>query len=184
MLETVDSKQLDTEESIKGEDMLLTQIDAFREKAKQLQNFIGAKEKRVKELEAQVKTKETRNAELMQQQKQIEESQLKMAEKISAQLEAKFAPMTESLASLTEELNSIKEDAKANKEDLSEKIHTEDVTLYRNIQDLLSEYDKTGRIIDEINANIGGIKVQVTILSVINILLTAGVIGLIAYLFM
>ena len=35
-----------------GEDMLLAQIDAFRDKAKQLQTLISAKERKVKELEA------------------------------------------------------------------------------------------------------------------------------------
>ena len=37
-----------------GEDMLLAQIDAFRDKAKQLQTLISAKERKVKELEAMV----------------------------------------------------------------------------------------------------------------------------------
>ena len=38
-----------------GEDMLLAQIDAFRDKAKQLQTLISAKERKVKELEAMVR---------------------------------------------------------------------------------------------------------------------------------
>ncbi len=49
-----------------GEDMLLVQIDAFRDKARQLQSFISAKERKVKELEALVRAKEAKNIELQQ----------------------------------------------------------------------------------------------------------------------
>ncbi len=45
-----------------GEDMLLAQIDAFRDKAKQLQTLISAKERKVKELEAMVRAKKSATA--------------------------------------------------------------------------------------------------------------------------
>ena len=50
-----------------GEDMLLAQIDAFRDKAKQLQTLISAKERKVKELEAMVRAKEERNNQLQEE---------------------------------------------------------------------------------------------------------------------
>ena len=53
-----DAAKQEQEVSDNGEDMLLEQIDAFRDKAKQLQNLISAKERKVKELEALVRAKE------------------------------------------------------------------------------------------------------------------------------
>lgn len=56
-----------------GADLLLEQIDAFREKAKQLQNLISAKERKVKELEAQVRAKETKNQQLLEENQRLQE---------------------------------------------------------------------------------------------------------------
>ena len=63
MLETEETKEM-TNNQPSGEDMLLAQIDAFRDKAKQLQGLINAKEQKVKDLEAMVQEKELRNAQL------------------------------------------------------------------------------------------------------------------------
>ena len=63
----------DEDTSENGEDMLLAQIDAFRDKAKQLQNLISAKERKVKELEALVRAKEEKNQALREQNMRLQE---------------------------------------------------------------------------------------------------------------
>ena len=50
-----------------GEDLLIAQIDAFREKATQLQQLIAAKEHKAAELEALVKEKEAINVKLQEE---------------------------------------------------------------------------------------------------------------------
>ena len=68
-----DAAKQEQEVSDNGEDMLLEQIDAFRDKAKQLQNLISAKERKVKELEALVRAKEEKNQALREQNVRLQE---------------------------------------------------------------------------------------------------------------
>lgn len=164
MLETEETKELTNSEP-RGEDMLLAQIDAFRDKAKQLQALIGAKESKVKELEAMVREKEVRNAQLQEElaKKQAE------ADGIAADVETQVDRMMQSLRSNMDELEKRIEDQVANnqenaaeqtqamrdtlqdmssgldaiKSELSEKVHSENVKQYRNIQDLLKELDNS-----------------------------------------
>ena len=68
-----DAAKQEQEVSDNGEDMLLEQIDAFRDKAKQLQNLISAKERKVKELEALVRAKEEKNQTLREQNVRLQE---------------------------------------------------------------------------------------------------------------
>lgn len=164
MLETEETKELTNSEP-SGEDMLLAQIDAFRDKAKQLQALIGAKESKVKELEAMVREKEVRNAQLQEElaKKQAE------ADGIAADVETQVDRMMQSLRSNMDELEKRIEDQVANnqenaaeqtqamrdtlqdmssgldaiKSELSEKVHSENVKQYRNIQDLLKELDNS-----------------------------------------
>ncbi len=200
MLETVDSKHLDTEEAVRGEDLLLTQIDAFREKAKQLQSLVVSKERRVKELEAQVKAKETRNAELQQElavkqaeaeniakgvedkigtmmadlqeglTKQVADSQEQTNQQLASQIGEHLAPVQEALSSSSTDIDDVKGD-------LSDKIHNESVTLYRNLQDLLNEMDNSGEQMADITAKIKALRMQMAVLSVVNILLSGGVLA-------
>ena len=164
MLETEETKELTNSEP-RGEDMLLAQIDAFRDKAKQLQALIGAKESKVKELEAMVREKEVRNAQLQEElaKKQAE------ADGIAADVETQVDRMMQSLRSNMDELEKRIEDQVANNQEnaaeqtqamrdtlqdmssgldaitseLSEKVHSENVKQYRNIQDLLKELDNS-----------------------------------------
>jgi len=46
------------------------------------------------------------------------------------------------------------------KNELSDKVHSEDVKVYRNIQDLVSEKDNTEELKDSIESNTRGIKGQ------------------------
>lgn len=164
MLETEENKEM-TNSQPSGEDMLLVQIDAFRDKAKQLQGLIGAKEERVRELEAMVQEKELRNAQL---QRELAEKQAE-ADGIAADVETQVDRMMQTLRGNMEQLEQRIEEQVANnqenaatqtkemrdtlqemtsgldmiKGELSEKVHSENVKQYRNIQDLLKELDNS-----------------------------------------
>ncbi|MDD6194096.1 MAG: hypothetical protein PUB19_04245 [Lachnospiraceae bacterium] len=196
MLETEETKELNNEPS--GEDMLLAQIDAFRDKAKQLQTLISAKERKVKELEAMVRAKEERNAQLQEElaKKQAE------ADGIAADVETQVDRMMQSLRSNMDELEKRIEDQVANnqenaaqqtqamrdtlqdmtsgldaiKSELSEKVHSENVKQYRNIQDLLKELDNSEEEAKNTLSQFGMLKGKVTgvtVITVINMIVSA-----------
>ena len=102
-----------TDNEPSGEDMLLAQIDAFRDKAKQLQTLINAKERKVKELEAMVRAKEERNAQLQSElaRKQAE------ADGIAADVETQVDRMMQSLRVNMDELEKRIEDQVANNQE-------------------------------------------------------------------
>ena len=197
MLETEETKELTNSEP-SGEDMLLAQIDAFRDKAKQLQTLISAKENKVKELEAMVREKEVRNAQLQEElaKKQAE------ADGIAADVETQVDRMMQSLRSNMDELEKRIEDQVANnqenaaeqtqamrdtlqdmtsgldaiKSELSEKVHSENVKQYRNIQDLLKELDNSEEEAKNTLSQFGMLKGKVTgvtVITVINMIVSA-----------
>ena len=214
-----DAAKQEQEVSDNGEDMLLEQIDAFRDKAKQLQNLISAKERKVKELEALVRAKEEKNQALREQNVRLQEELNKkkakadglvtdvesqvdrmlqslqgefsgMQQKIQHQvqytqeqasertrkvedslvtaredmqqinsgverLHSGVSQIGESVASIHTDVTGISSDFGEVREDLSkvntgmesmqkdlfDKIHNENVKVYRNLQDLLQEMD-------------------------------------------
>lgn len=132
-----------------GEDALLIQIDAFRDKAKQLQGLINGRENRVRELEAMVREKEAQNAqlekELLYRQRQADGLVTDVEDRVDAAMDQ----FQENVGSLEKHLDDslqgmeqrIGDNVDGIKGSLSEKVHTENVMQYRNIQDLLKEYD-------------------------------------------
>jgi deoxyribodipyrimidine photolyase len=156
----VTSIQLDN-----GEDLLLAQIDAFREKAAQLSKLIVAKEQQAAELEAIVQEKEAINLQLQEELSRKQEE----ADGLVADVETQVDRMMQVVKNNMDQLESdIKEQVSDNKEsyeahnknlqdtlrnvsegldniqnELSEKTHSESVHLYRLIQDLLQEHDNS-----------------------------------------
>ena len=156
----VTSIQLDN-----GEDLLLAQIDAFREKAAQLSKLIVAKEQQAAELEAIVQEKEAINLQLQEELSRKQEE----ADGLVADVETQVDRMMQVVKNNMDQLESdIKEQVSGNKEsyeahnknlqdtlrnvsegldniqnELSEKTHSESVHLYRLIQDLLKEHDNS-----------------------------------------
>lgn len=148
-----------------GEDKLLEQIDAFRDKAQQLQGLIVAKEQKVNELENLVNEKEVKINELQNtlSTKQAEADELvvdmskqvdRMIESVNAtladiekRLDDKVTSSEESNEAknreISETLGSVNNDLESMKTDLSEKVHSENVKVYRNIHDLIQENDKS-----------------------------------------
>ena len=146
---------------IMEEDQLLLQIDQFRDKAMQLTKLINNRERRVKELEALVRAKEEKNKELQitLQKKQEEADSLvldvnnkvdnimeqvkatmgNLEQKIVDQASSSEEKVQEQQAAVKETMDSMTAGLGTIKDELSEKVHSENVKVYRNIQDLLKE---------------------------------------------
>ena len=148
-----------------GEDLLIAQIDAFREKATQLQQLIAAKEQKAAELEALVKEKEAINVKLQDELSRKQEE----ADTLVADVETQVDRMMQVVKNNMDQLElDIKGQVSDNQEsyethnrnlqdtlrnvsagldtiqsELSEKTHSESVHLYRMIQELLKEHDKS-----------------------------------------
>lgn len=191
-----------------GEDLLLIQIDAFRDKAKQLQTLIKAKENKVKALEETVRAKEeeiaTLQATLAKKQEEadsivadvnvqvdrmmqsIKENMDELEDKISSQVESNETAAEEQAKAMQETLNSMNESLEVIKADLSEKVHTENVKVYRNIQDLMKELDHSEEDLADRSDKFVTLKSGNTvslIFTIINLLLT-GCLGAILLFFM
>ncbi len=184
-----------------GEDMLLAQIDAFRDKAKQLQTLISAKERKVKELEAMVRAKEERNSQLQEElaKKQAEadgiaadvETQVDrmmqtlrgsvddLEERIQQQVadnQEKAAVQTQAVKDTLEDMTS---GLDAIKGELSEKVHSENVLQYRNIQDLLKELDNREEAAKKSEEEFSVVKKRITMVTVVSVINVIAVVTLI-----
>ena len=184
-----------------GEDMLLAQIDAFRDKAKQLQTLISAKERKVKELEAMVRAKEERNSQLQEElaKKQAEadgiaadvETQVDrmmqtlrgsvddLEERIQQQVadnQEKAAVQTQAVKDTLEDMTSGLDSIKG---ELSEKVHSENVLQYRNIQDLLKELDNREEAAKKSEEEFSVVKKRITMVTVVSVLNVIAVVTLI-----
>ena len=164
-------------------DALLVQIDAFRDKAKQLQSLIGAKQKKVVVLESLVKEREAalteKEMKIAQLQKELDVKQAEadslvttvetqvdrmlssmkgdlvhleqeISEKIAAGNQEEAKKLEDVLAKVSDSIEEIKEslaedpDALSLEEvrrELSDKIHSENVRVYRNLTDTVKELD-------------------------------------------
>lgn len=164
-----------TKSDVEKEDFLLTQIDEFREKAKQLQGLLALKENKVQELKEIVAEQEDKAKELSDiiEERQdtadriaagVKEQIDGMVEKVDAKLNELNETFAERLAenaansaeqheevrtlieehnsSLTETIEALNGQFDDIKNDIYEKIHTEDVKCYRNMQALIEESDK------------------------------------------
>ena len=100
------------------------------------------------------------NEEQIAANKQFLEEQAIANKKLS---EGQIAEVKELLENATSQLESIKTD-------LSEKVHTENVKCYRNIQDLFNEFDSKIEKRDEMEGGVDSVKGYVKLLSWFSIL--------------
>lgn len=187
-----------------GEDMLLQQIDAFREKARQIQTLVNAKERKVKELEAMVRAKEAQNAEL---QASLEEKQKEadgIVADVNVQVDRLLSDVKMNMANLEGQIkqqirnnegaaaeqsqevkNTLEEMSKGLdgiKADLGDKVHDENVKVYRNIQDLMKEMDRSedqnekNDLLEQKIASLRGQNIVLTVFGIINLCLSSVVI--------
>ena len=209
---------------VEKEDFLLSQIDEFREKAKQLQDLLASKESKAQELQSSVNEREDKAEQLAQilnerqeeadlimkdfnkkvdelsdkvtnkmtdieasisnqvlevknvslvqleENRKLSEEQIAANKKLSEEQlatnkqfleeqaiankklsEGQIAEVKQLLDNATTQLESIKTD-------LSEKVHSENVKCYRNIQDLFNEFDSKIEKMDEMERSVGSIR--------------------------
>lgn len=188
------------QKEVAKEDFLLNQIDEFREKAQQLQDLLATKEHKAAELQGLVSARETKANDLQvildERQKKADAITVEVEKQIDALINKVSAKMDEiegSMSSNIEEgkrvneeqakrvydaLSQIQTQLQGMKDEVNEKIHSENVKCYRNIQDLFKGIDDKLDGINMINDKVKGVKGTVVftmVLSIINLL------GLIAF---
>lgn len=194
--------------NVDKEDFLLSQIDEFREKAKQLQGLLTSKENKVQELQEIVEEREGKAKELsdiIEERQDAAERVVAgvgtqidgMVEKVDAKLNELNETFAERLAEnavnsseqhqevrklidehnekLTETINGLNEQLDKIKNEICEKVHTEDVNCYRNIQTLFEEYDKK---IDELKDTVTDLLSVKTMLKIIIVFVALNFVGL------
>lgn len=211
--------------NLDSEDSLLSQIDAFRDKAKELQSLINEREKMAgqggvptanisKELDRMIQSVNTSlsaiTTRLNQQDNTLAniESTLSaqdgalsgIADKLSMQdntlsgidnrlntssEEASDLPASgdirESLDALKSDISKLSADTRSMQEDISEKIHSENVKVYRNLNDVIKENDKGDDNKNEIIKKIKGAKTSANLAMIFGIFDFAGI-GALVYL--
>ena len=135
---------------VSREDFLLSQIDEFRERAKQLQSLLDSRETEAQELQTLVdERQEKADGFTAEVEKQID----RLIGKVSAKMEEIEVSMKEDVADgkrlneekakeLKDSLAQIEEQLTTAKTEISEKVHTENVKCYRNISDLFRSMDE------------------------------------------
>lgn len=188
---------------VEKEDFLLSQIDEFREKAKQLQALLSSKESKVKELQSLVDEREGKaqrlqnilnerkqEADKLNQtvQEQVDGLIIKVEDKIdelSADLKNMVSEGVNDTGEKTEAMKAALEEVRQQfteiKNELSEKIHEEDVKCYRNIQTLFDEFGTKMDKVDNLDSSIGSIKSYLKCLSWFSIVNFIVLVGFILY---
>lgn len=245
--ELVAERNESTVQELEKEDLLLNQIDEFREKARQLQDLLSSKESKAKELQTLVNERQDKAQELEQllNARKEEANQIMRifnlkVDELTAQVTGKMTEMEVSISNqvsqaknasvaqleanrkLNEEqieaskkLNEeqlaknkqfLEEQAIANKKlsegqiaevkvlldtattqldsiktDLSEKVHSENVKCYRNIQDLFNEFDSKIEKMDEMEKGVDAIRGYVKCLTWFSIINFVVLVGFILY---
>ena len=162
-------------DNVEREDFLLSQIDEFREKAKQLQNLISSKEDKVQELQEIVEEKEGQAKELSDIIEERQDAAERVVSGVGEQIDgmvnkvdAKLKELNETFAErlaenavnsteqneavrklideyqdkMSETIKGLDGQFEAVKNEICEKVHTEDVKCYRNMQTLIEESDR------------------------------------------
>ena len=179
-----------------GEDLLIAQIDAFREKATQLQQLIAAKEQKAAELEALVREKEAINVKLQDELSRKQEEADTLVADVETQVDRMMQVVKNNMdqleldikgqvndnqesyeehnRNLQDTLRSVSDGLDTIQNELSEKTHSESVHLYRLIQDLLKEHDNIEEQAVQALEHYGSLK-KLSIVIIILLLLTMGV---------
>ncbi len=186
-------------EEVGKEDFLLSQIDEFREKARQLQELLSSKENKVQELQDIIEERQDAADRVVSG---VSEQIDGMVEKVDAKLNELNETFAERLAenadSSTEQNEEVRKLIQEQNEALvktidglngqfdrlknsiSEKVHTESVQCYRNMQALIEESDKKLDKIEEEVLSIASSQTKLTIVIIFTVLNFAGIAGIIA----
>ena len=154
---------------VSKEDFLLSQIDEFRERAKQLQSLLDTKETQAQELQSLVDERQEKADaldQILQEREEKADSLTSEVEKqidniiakVAAKMDEIEATMKDDVADgkrfneekakeLKESLEQVQEQLTVVKNDLSEKVHSENVKCHRNVhktKTILSFIQNTG----------------------------------------
>ncbi len=173
-----------------NENVLLKQIDEFREKAKQLQSLISSKENKVAQLQDIVEEREGKARELESILNEKQEQADEITNSVEAKIETLISMVDAKLDELSKNNDDIVEKQKSNidelaekiagnKKDVAEKIHTENVKSFRNMQVCVNELSEK---IDNLTQNVSekktgfGLGIVTFIISIVNL---AGIVFLV-----
>lgn len=198
------------------EDFLISQIDEFREKARQLQGLLASRESKAKQLQEIVEEREGKAKELSDKIGEQQDAADRVVEGVGAQIDdmlekvdARIKEMNrafaerlaENEAGSAEQAEAAKEMIREHDEKLSEtigglsglfdklksevceKVHTENVQCYRNMQTLIEETDGKIEGLQEEVAKLSSFKTMFAIIIFITVLNVAGLAGVIARIF-
>lgn len=169
-----------TRTKVDKEDFLLKQIDEFREKAKQLQSLLSSKEDKVIELQNIVDEREEKAQELqivLDERKSeadvlltgvhtqmdemisnVEQKLNSISDKIVSDVKDSTTRTAEQTAEMQATLKEIAQQLDDMKLELAEKIHSEDVKCYRNMQNLIEELTQKIEENDALEKNVNSVK--------------------------
>ncbi len=185
------------------EDFLLSQIDEFREKAKQLQALVSSKESKVRELQSLVDEREGRAAKLqnilnerrqeadrlnqtVQEQvdgliSKVEQQITELGGELTKSATASEEAVTAKTEEMKETLLEMKQLLEQTKNEIGDKIHEENVTCYRNIQTLFDDFGTKVDKVENMDSGVKGIKSYVKCLSWFSIVNFIVLVGFILY---
>ncbi len=185
-------QNFESDAKVEDEDLLLEEIDAFREKAMQLQELINRKQSHVHELEKVVEKKEFLNVELQDKLEKtqkasdeiistvhtevsfiadgLNDSVSKMQSELLAQTKEKDEELDAKIASLDETIKSLNTELAVLKTELSEKIHSENVAEYRNLQEVIKNSDFSEKIEEKADERFHTLKGRMTGSMIVSIL--------------
>lgn len=209
------------------DDFLLSQIDEFREKAKQLQSLLATKENKVQKLQEIVEEREGKAKELSNMLDERKDAADRVVagvrnqiDSMIGQVDSKMKELNETFAErlaenalnsteqheevkklidsqneeirkiideqnekLAETIAGIQEPFDKIKGDLSDKIHTENVKCYRNIQTLFEESDKKTELIKSEVSELLSVKGLIRVISAVSIVNLVGLAALLLHAF-
>ncbi len=180
-----------------SEEELFAQIDAFRQKASMITALIREKQHRMDQLEEQLHEKEVENLryqqKLLSMKKEVTARNAAVSREAVAEAAVRAAneavaksddKMTETLKSVEDKMTSMEQtisegaDITGIKGDIFDKIHDENVRVYRNIQDFMKERDENDDRFKNLETKIKGTNAKISvamIISIVNLLLVGGV---------
>ena len=194
---TGEADLMKTEEE--SDDALFAQIDAFKAKAKELSGLIANKQAKVADLENLVSSREQQNeklkAELELTRKQYKELEDKLDARFDAMKESltndlskttgdmveqnreALEPVRQTVGNVSTELSEVKETTAAvnksvsgMKEQIFDKVHTESIQSYKNLQEFIKENDHSDENRLSILTSIEKLKGAVTFVGVISVI--------------
>ena len=168
-----------------GDDRLFEQIDAFREKAQQLSAIIHSKQTKVSNLEALVGEKEAQNrylASLANADEVTREEVQSYLDELVEQQKAEVGDSAYMYEPLIEKVDAMNASFSGMKDEVFDKVHTENLQAYKNVQSFIQENDKSEDNRIRITTEVLKLKKFFGFLIFLGIVDTAGIVFVILYL--